>query len=366
MEHVWSALCVKIGTIACAGMADSRHIRRCGATIVVCLLSGLIAPPTGSAQEASALEKCVLVGSVLPLIGGPSDTPLVRSTIDGHDVAIFVSPEISKLLIRDVSDEFWFPHGGSTRLMAQDNQMVDAEQTTVDQLRIGQFQIGPLPGFVIDPTFPKDVGGLPIIGVVGRNILVQGVILMIDIPHGSLALFKWDYEHCGSATTLLGQDAHVAPLSAENATNGTVSGKRFEIHFDPDLAYNSFPGDDIERIHLTDKQLATFPQINLRFAEINVGRLSGAQSITLHGNSIGAQQFLIQKQVSRVVLGNPFFRTRTVLFDFTRHQISYLDVRSSASRPSGSGRYHFDMTYVPRTSVSESAGLPRPLPSQSR
>jgi len=363
---VLSALCLKIGAIASAGVAASRHVRRCAATIIVCLISGLIAPPTGSAQEAPALEKCVLVGAVLPLIGGPSDTPLVRSTIDGHDVAIFVSPEISKLLIRDVSDDFWFPHGSSARLMAQDHQMVDAEQTTVDQLRMGQFKIGPLPGFVIDPTFPKNIGDLPIIGVVGRNVLVQGVILMIDIPHGSLALFKWDYEHCGSAATLLGKDAFVAPLSAENATNGTVSGKRFEIHFDPDLAYNSFPRDDIESIHLTDKQLSTFPEINLRFSEINVGRLSDARPITLNGNSIGAQKFLIQKQVSRVVLGNPFFRTRTVLFDFTRHQISYLDVLSSASPPSGPGHYHFDMTYVPRTSVSESAGQPRPLSGQSR
>ncbi|MBM9400827.1 hypothetical protein JUN65_04420 [Gluconacetobacter azotocaptans] len=330
--------------------------RRPELVCMLCLTAGLFFCRPSCAQDDRTLEKCVLMGSVLPLIGEPNDTPLVRANLDGHDVAIFVSPEISKLIVRDVSNDFWFPDHGAARLMAQDHQMERANWTQIEDLRLGEVRIGPVPGLVIDPTFPKTIGDLPIIGIVGRNILVQGLIEMIDIPHRAVAFLRWDYDRCGPAANLLGPGGHVMRLSDDNAVRGTVSGRRFDIHFDPDLAYNTFPADNVSDIGITREEMNAFPKVNLRFSEINVGRLSDSRPVTLANDSIGSQQFLIQRRVSRVVLGSAFFQTRTVLFDFNHHQISYVNVPSSSPATANTGRFHFDMTYIPHAAVTESAG----------
>lgn len=334
-------------------------MRRPGLLAAALLL--LIGGSARAADTDDSLRHCVRIGSVLPLLGGGTDTPLVKVTVNGKTAAMFVSPEIAWLIVRNVSKDFRFPNEGWASLVAQDDRFLDAYWTRIGTLDIDQFRITDGEAAQVDLNFPRSVstsgGDLPIIGIIGRNILFHNLIELIDMPHRYVAFFEWDHDHCGEASRILGENARTIAISEDNAVDGAVAGAAFDIHFNPDLAYSTFPRDEISRIGLKRKVMKTWPKVDIRYSRTDIGYLSDPMDVAVGGKSIGPQRFVIEDDgIPRVVLGNPFFRTRAVLFDFTRGKMAYADSPPSGNATVPSGHLHFDMSFVPQASVSDSQG----------
>ncbi|MBB2158385.1 hypothetical protein [Gluconacetobacter diazotrophicus] len=306
-------------------------------------------------NDSPPLSECVSAATVLPLLGGAGDSPLVQAKFDGREGALFVTPQYSKFLIRNVSDDLWFVNDGPVTLIGLDWQLDRANWTHVERFGLGRLQFDEIRAVLIQPHLSKEVDGLPIVGVIGRDLLSDGLIELIDIPHGKLALYRWDHSRCGGAARLLGPDAHITSLSTENSFDGLVAGRHVKLHLDPDLAVNMFPLDQIEGIGIPRAYLKKLPSVILKFTTANHGYLSDPMTVELAGASLPKQKFLLAEHIDRITLGNSFFTRRTVMFDFRQHTLAFVDVQDPD--PVGPTKHlHFDTSVISNATVRESTG----------
>ncbi|MBM9400830.1 hypothetical protein JUN65_04435 [Gluconacetobacter azotocaptans] len=315
----------------------------------------------GFSRDLPPVTECIGAATVLPLLGGMGDTPLVEAKFEGKRGALFVSPQYGKFLVRNVSDDFWFVNDGAVSAIGIDQQREPAEWTHVERLQLGKLELHDLRALVVDRHFPAHVDGLPIVGIIGREFLTDyGLIELIDIPHKKLALFRWDHDRCGSSSRLLGPDAHVANLYDDGGVEGMIAGKHLRIHFNPDLDRNMFPLTGIAKLGLTAKALKERPQVMLDFAGKNHGFLSEKVPVSVAGFDLAPQDFLVVENIERVSLGYRFFLTRTVIFDFGYRTFATVDANERDSLPP-TKHLHFDSYNIVDIGVQESTGaLPAP------
>ncbi|GAA4488679.1 glutathione S-transferase N-terminal domain-containing protein [Gluconacetobacter asukensis] len=337
------------------GMAGRYALRT---TLTVMAFTGIIisAAATAFSRDLPSVAECISAATVLPLLGGVGDSPLVEAKFDGMRGALFVSPQYGKFLVRNVSDDFWFADDGSVTAIGIDRQREPAELTHVGRLQFGTLELHDLRALIVDRAFPVRAGIPPIVGIIGREFLSEyGLIELIDIPHRKLAFYRWDHDRCGSSTRLLGADAHIADLREDDSVDGVIAGKKVRIHFDPDLGRDMLPLNEAKKLGFTTRALKMRPQVMLDFVGKNHGYLSKKVTVSVADVNLPYQDFLITENIERISLGYQFFRNRTVMFDFKHRTFGALDVTDPEPLPPAQ-HLHFDSYSITNVGVSENAG----------
>ncbi|GBQ32389.1 hypothetical protein HLH34_04640 [Gluconacetobacter azotocaptans] len=327
-------------------------------TITVLAFTGVVISAAGTAfgRDLPPIAECISAATVLPLLGGVGDSPLVEAKFDGMRGALFVSPQYGKFLVRNVSDNFWFADDGSVTAIGIDRQRESAELTHLDRLQFGTLELHDLKALIVERAFPVRVDGLPIVGIIGREFLDEyGLIELIDIPHRKLAFYHWDHDRCGSSARLLGADAHVANLYEDDAVDGTIAGKKVRIHFDPDLGRDMLPLNEAKRLGFTERALKMRPQVMLDFVGANHGYLSEKVAVSVANFDLPRQDFLITENIERISLGWQFFQKRTVMFDFKYRTFGTVDVSDPEPLPPAM-HLHFDSYSITNVGVRENTG----------
>jgi len=154
------------------------------ATVVI----GFYIMSTAVCRDLPPVSNCISAATVLPLLGGAGDSPLVEARFNGMRGALFVSPQYGRFLVRNVSNDFWFPADRFVTEIGIDRQRKPAELTHVESLQFRALELHDLQAVIVDRTFPLKIGDLPIVGIIGRDVLSEyGLIELIDIPHNKLA-----------------------------------------------------------------------------------------------------------------------------------------------------------------------------------
>lgn len=317
---------------------------------------GFYATSMAVCRDLPPVSNCISAATVLPLLGGTGDSPLVEARFNGMRGALFVSPQYGKFLVRNVSDDFWFPADRFVTEIGIDRQRKPAELTHVDSLQFGTLELHDLQAVIVDRTFPLKIGDLPIVGIIGRDFLSEyGLIELIDIPHNKLAFYHWDHDRCGSSGRLLGPSAHIAPLREDDSVDGKIADREVRVHFNPDLDRNIFPIQEISKFGSKPGAFSDGPQVVLKFIGTNRGALSKKLPVLVAGMPLPPQNFLVTENIEQISLGYDFFSTRTVMFDFSYNTFGAVDV-SIPERLPPTHHLHFDSYNIAKVGVREGTG----------
>ncbi|WP_336945498.1 hypothetical protein [Asaia sp. HN010] len=296
-------------------------------------------------------DRCVTGSAILPLLGGPSDAPIIPVTINDHPAAMFVSPLFGHLFVHNAGD-IWFNQGITHPMIAQDYVPVLSEQTKIDTLQIGPIMLHDLIAERLDGEARHSISDRPLIGMIGRP-LFKKLLLMLDVPHEKLGLMIWrNSPDCSSGpSAIFTRTPQILAMDDRARVMAQIDGRKLRLTLDPDLGMNTLPVSDPANSASTG-DLAHDPQVVTRFGAITRGARHVFHSFRLGEKQLGPTEFLVLENIDEGTLGESFFQHNVVLFDFPDGQFLFAPSEPRVFQPNLG--LHFDETHQGYTSVKES------------
>lgn len=308
------------------------------------------------AHAQRAVSSCIDAAAVLPLLGGNGDSPLIPVKIGASPAAMFVSPALNHVFIRD-HDALWFPSGTPQKLRAQDGNIVEARRTEIETLEIGKVFLTKVPALLLDGNATHSAGRLPVLGLIGRNLLAHTEVLL-DVPNGKIAFFQWHTgKGCsGTPDSIFSGTVYDVPMDSDGGIRMKIDNTSARLQLDPDLALSVLPRSDAHSAGVTDKALSQDPHVTTRYSAITVGARHRFRAVSIGEDTLAHFDFVVQDTIQSGALGGNFFEGVVALFDFPHGRFIFqpTDVRNTAPVL----HLHFDESHQSYTSVHETPGIP--------
>ncbi len=315
-------------------------------------LAALLAPSTAShAQTPLPPSACIEGATVVPLLGGQNDAPLIPVHIEDLDAAMFVSPGLRPVLIRNHGDT-WFPLGPRQPLMAQDGELVITHHTVIDDIQIGTLSLSMVPASLLEYDATRMVGTRPLLGLLGYEFFT-GAELLLDIPHGKLAIFRWsDKKECGDSPARIFSGAF-SSVKMDSTTHIAVQigpiTRRFKL--DPDLGVSVIPYADARDAGVSKADLAEDARIATRYATVQLGSRHRFDQVAIGSYTMTDIPLVVQKHLFSGALGEDFFSGIVALFDFPHCRFIFQPTTDRNTAPEL--HLHFDESHEGSTSIQE-------------
>ncbi|MFW7267306.1 aspartyl protease family protein [Gluconacetobacter sp. Hr-1-5] len=315
-------------------------------------LSALLALSTPShAQATLPPSACIEGATVVPLLGGQGDAPLIPVHVEDQDAAMFVSPGLRPVLIRNYGD-IWFPLGPAQPLIAQDGQPVITHHTEIDDIRIGTLSLSMVPASLLEHDATRMVGTRPLLGLLGYEFFI-GAELLLDIPHGKLAIFHWSTKkECGDSPARIFAGAFTS-VKMDSTTHIAVQigpiTRQFKL--DPDLGISIIPYTDARDAGISKASLAEDTRIATCYATTQVGARHRFDRVAIGSHTMTDIPLVVQNHLSTGALGEDFFSGIVALFDFPHNRFIFQPTTDRNTAPER--HLHFDESHEGFTSVKE-------------
>lgn len=306
-------------------------------------------------QAAPSPSECVEGATVVSLMGGSGDSPIIPVKVGTASAAMFVSPALQHVFVRD-SGNIWFPSGPTQQMRAQDGNITVSERTEIDNLQIGDVSLSEVPASLLDEDATHSAGGLPVIGLIGRDILEHAEVLL-DVPHKKLALFRWHSRDGCSETpaSIFSGTVYEVPMDSDGGIQAVVDGTSVRLQLDPDLKTSVLPRSIAYDAGVSDEMLAQDPRVTTQYEAITIGAKHQFKEINLGGDVLHNFDFIVQNNIHGGALGENFFSGMVALLDFPHGRLIFqpTDLRNDAPVL----HLHFDESHQGFTSVHETQGV---------
>ncbi len=327
----------------------------------ICMsLLGLLSAISAPAAMCTDVSACIDTATILPLLGGRGDSPIIPVIVGPRDAAMFLTFDSTSNMVWNTHDVGFPPTGGLVRFQKDDGTELHPSQTKLENFQIGQSGPSNIAAVLLDRAPEQSVAGRSIIGVLGREAFSHGQVLL-DEPHGKLAFIEIsDRKACASTEQdLLGGNAQSVPLMdggiIPSAIPVTIDHKTRLAGLDPDLTDNAVPADWIDPSHLPAETLKTAPAVQTRYLDTMVW----GKRIALPDYAIGdapghTMMVVVEPKILRAVLGAPFFAHRMVLFDYPNRRVLFQSIDTETLPPAK--HLHFDISTATNVSVRNRMG----------
>ncbi|MFW7268116.1 retropepsin-like aspartic protease [Gluconacetobacter sp. Hr-1-5] len=292
------------------------------------------APAAGVADDTPPFPQanaCIAHVLSLPLLTGEG-SPGVAITLNAAKGMAFLSTSQEALGVFE-RPGLEYEHS-RTLQMKTITGPAEAFETTVDRLALGRGTAQHVPAVTLGQMDDK-VAGLPILGVVGYDILGNYDVLM-DFPRHVVTLFKeTGAAACPPLPALVGAHSYAALLMpnpqgmdvmVQVALNGALLGMQVEPGSNASIVRTADAAD----IGVGKADLAADPRSRTDAGNAIIGRRHRFAPVaigTWHGASLSADVTNAQFNV----LGMDFFRGRRVLFAFPTRMFYFSDVQPDAA-----------------------------------
>ncbi|QDH25520.1 hypothetical protein D5366_10190 [Neokomagataea tanensis] len=240
-------------------------------------------------------------------------------------------------------------------MRAQDNNIVTTERTEIDNLQIGEVSLSDVPASLLDEDTTSKAGELPVIGLIGRDLL-EHVEVLFDVPHKKLALFQWNSrDGCsGTPDSIFSGTVYKIPMDSDGGIQAVVDGTSVRLQLDPDLKTSVLPRSAAYDAGVSDEMLDKDPRVTTQYAAITIGAKHRFKKINLGGRIISNFDFIVQNNIRDGALGENFFSGMIALLDFPHGQLIFQPTDSRNHAPTL--HLHFDQSRQGFTSVHETQG----------
>ncbi|KXV33192.1 hypothetical protein [Gluconobacter thailandicus] len=319
----------------------------------------LVVVSLGKTQAQDVLEtpeNCIKAAVVLPLLGGPGDSPIIPVKVNGVDAAMYVSPMFGHVMVHD-SGKLWFPLGADMPLKAQNGAVTLTSRTLINDVQIGSMDLGAMRANLLDGQAEHRVDGRPLIGMLGLGSEVFfGTDILFDIPNGKLAFLKFRTDKaCKNAPyRLMGAQAHVVELRRGALIAVRANARSQEMVLDPDLSETVLPTSWGDGLNLTSDDIRHEPIVTTQYVGISVGHQYVLNVLDIGGYNPGPLNVLFQSDILIAALGGDVFRKAAVLLDRDAGQAFFLPETENTSRPTL--HFHFDENHARHTAVTQKTG----------
>ncbi|NHN85081.1 hypothetical protein GOB93_10570 [Acetobacter musti] len=331
--------------------------RRAGpCSVIVMLLSFSTGARAQQAHAQLSASSCIEGATVVPLLGGNGDSPIIPVKAGSSPAAMFVSPAFSHILVHD-HDRIWFPQGPAQQVVAQDGNRVIAEHTEIDSLTIGAVSLPMVPALLLDGEAKHSADGLPVLGIIGRDILAH-VEVLLDVPHRTLALFQWSRRKgCGETPApIFTGDVYTVPMDSDAGIQVRIGPASARLRLDPDLAVSVLPRPDAHAAGVSDEILSHDPRVTARYVSIQAGARHRFPTVTIGAESLSGFDFVIEDSIRNGALGENFFEGVVALLDFPHGRFIFQPTDDRNDAPVL--HLHFDQSRQGYTAVREQQGKP--------
>lgn len=320
------------------------------------LMIAVVFSVCAAAHAQPSASTCIDGATVVPLLGGNGDSPIIPVKIGSSPAAMFVSPALRHVFVRD-HGAIWFPSGPTQQLRAQDGNIAVTEQTEIDNLKVGGVSLSAIPASLLDGDATHSAGGLPVLGLIGRDILGHAEVLL-DVPHRKLALFHW---HTGKGcaetpASIFSGDVYDIPMDSDGGIRVRIGDTSTRLQLDPDLAISVLPRSDAHDAGTSDKILSQDPHVTTRYESITVGERHRFHDVEIGNDALPTFDFVVQDNIRNGALGENFFEGVVALLDFPHGRLIFQPTHLRNDAPVL--HLHFDETHQGYTSVHEYQGVP--------
>ncbi|MBR0559777.1 pepsin/retropepsin-like aspartic protease family protein [Neokomagataea anthophila] len=322
----------------------------------ICVLLSIITLfATTPGHAAPSTSSCIEGATVVPLMGGDGDSPIIPVMVGTSLAAMFVSPALQHVFVRDTG-AIWFPPGPTQQMRAQDGNITVTERTKIDNLQIGEVSLPEVPASLLDGDATHSAGGLPVVGLIGRDLL-EHVEVLFDVPHKKLALFRWHSRNGCSETpaSIFSGTVYEVPMDSDGGIPVVINGASERLQLDPDLKTSVLPRSAAYDAGVSDEMLAQDPRVTTQYEAITIGAKHQFKEINLGGDILRDFDFIVQNNIRGGALGENFFSGMVALLDFPHGRLIFqpTDLRNDAPIL----HLHFDESHQGFASVHESQGV---------
>ncbi|GAC88531.1 hypothetical protein NBRC3257_2179 [Gluconobacter thailandicus NBRC 3257] len=319
----------------------------------------LVVVSLGKVQAHDVLktpENCIKAAVVLPLLGGPGDSPIIPVKVNGLDAAMYVSPMFGHVMVHD-SGKLWFPLGADMPLKAQNGAVTLTSRTLLDDVQIGPMDLGEMRANLLDGQAERHVGSRPLIGMLGlESEIFSGTDILFDVPNGKLAFLKFRTDKAckDAAHRLMGAQANVVELRRGALIAVRANARSQEMVLDPDLSETVLPTSWGDGLNLTSDDIRHEPIVTTQYVGVSVGHQYVLNVLDIGGYNPGPLNVLFQSDISTAALGGDVFRKAAVLLDRDAGQAFFLPETENTPRPTL--HFHFDESRLGHTTVTQKTG----------
>ncbi|AQS90072.1 hypothetical protein A0U94_02830 [Gluconobacter albidus] len=281
--------------------------------------------------QAADIHDCVTAATVVPLLEGRGDAPVIPVTVGTLDAAMFVSFDAPETTVWNTTALNFSPTGRPRVLTEDDGTSTFVYNTALEDLRVGNAAPVTLPAELMPPMTEESVNGRPLIGMLGVDVISKGPVIL-DEPHGKLIFLRVRYRKpCADiGHILLGNNIRTFPLLRAWITPVgipvTIDHQKRMAGLVPDYAENAVPARWIASGAIPAEVMRTAPLVRTDFLW---NSLTGKR-VPLPGYAFGdgpghTENVIVEPGLSNALLGAPFFAHRVVMIDIPDEQVAFRD-----------------------------------------
>ncbi len=308
------------------------------------------------AHAEKSASSCIEGATIVPLLGGNGDSPIIPVKVGSFPAAMFVTPALEHVFVRN-HGAIWFPSGPIQQLRAQDGAISLSERTEIDKLGIGELSLPSVPASRLDGDATHSADGLPVVGLIGRELLAHAEVLL-DVPHRKLALFRWvQSKECGETpAAIFSGDVYDVPMDDNGGVRVRIGATLTRLQLDPDLGVSVLPTSDAHDAGIPDRILSQDPRVTTHYESIVIGSRHRFKTVSIGTDILANFDFIVQDNIRSGALGENFFEGVIALLDFPHGRFIFqpTDLRNDAPVL----HLHFDQSRQGYTSVMEREGEP--------
>ncbi len=297
------------------------------------------------AQDGS--ETCVSTVVSMPLLGVPGDSPVVPVQVHGQQAAMFFSPGFAPLLFRD-NGPIVFPRYRRVDLRQQDGDVLSAYATVAPALSVGDLSPAVRRGYLLPDPDDRKVGGRPVVGMLGRDILPEGAVVALDLPGHRITISSMR-RGCANAlgTPLAGSTAMQQEVLSITVR---IDGHPVQAVLEPDLPVSILPTALAGRVGISDTELAKDSSVVTKFGRGMLGRRHHVALLELGDVKLRHVTFDVEEGVQYAMLGLNVFALGVGTFDFRNGRFLF---RKMISTLPDTTDLHFNQTKVAHVMVMQ-------------
>ncbi|GBQ64674.1 hypothetical protein AA103196_0938 [Ameyamaea chiangmaiensis NBRC 103196] len=267
--------------------------------------------------EARVPQACAAHVMTMPLLTRRG-SPAVPVTIDGHQGAAYLGFSQTMTGVFERPGIAWDAgQNVTTRTVTGSAATVTVQ---VSELRIGRGKTAAFTAIDMGYTADERVAGLPVLGVVGNDIL-QGYDVLLDMPGQRVTLFRESgIAGCPPLSAWLGHGSVAMPLLRDETGSPDLmtvmlGGAPVGMQLEPGSNASILRSDDAAAIGIDDRSLASDDRVRTQAGGALLGRRHRFTDVAIGGWRGGALDIDIEPSLYNLI-GLPFFRDRIVLAAF--------------------------------------------------
>ena len=260
---------------------------------------------------------------------------------------MFFSPGFAPLLFRN-NRTITFNKYRDIEFRQQDGDVGTAFTSVGWGLSIDHQKPSDRKGYLLPEPDNRSVNGLPIVGMLGRDILPDGAVVNLDLPGRRVTISAPPVNCPTFSRPLLAHsiDMQQEILLVPIKINGTL----VDAVLEPDLPVSILPREVARKTGISDADLENDPSVVTKFGRGVLGRRHQVNTLDVGDVQLQKFAFDVEDNVTNAMLGANFFDFGQGIFDFQNQKFLFKQTTRILPAPTN---MHFDQTKVVYIRIDE-------------